>query len=318
MIRTAVVGVGYLGRFHAQKYKQLTESGQCRFMGVLDFNPARAQEVGMELGVHVFQDFQELVGQVDAVAIASTTQTHFSLAKQALEAGFHINVEKPMTVTAAEAHELLEIAKKKSLVVAVGHSERFNPVYQDLSRRFTHPQFLEFRRHAPFKLRGSDVSVVLDLMIHDLDLACAWLGDSVHELRLVSARGGRMHSVSLDWAEAELLGPQGVNIRLSASRTASSMTRVVRGIQGLTNFQGNFQSMDVEELEWASGDEAPKRKRQETLQKADHLFLETEGFLAAIDAQASGQKSLKTWISGEQGCHALELALEIEGRIQSP
>lgn len=306
MLRTAVIGVGYLGRFHAQKHKQLMDQGKCRFEGVLDFDPARARVVADELGVKAFASFDELKGQVEAVAIASTTKTHFELAKKALAAGFHTHVEKPMTVSLAEANELCQLAKEKKLVLAVGHSERFNPVFRDLAAKFTKPRFLEFRRHAPFKLRGSDVSVVLDLMIHDLDLALNWVKE---DLKLVSAVGGRMHSETLDWAEAEFRGGGGAAIRVSASRTASAMTRVVRGIEGTTNFLGNFQTMEVEELEWASGQEEPRRRRQETLAKADHLFLETEGFLSAIGGGAL------PWITGDQGRRALDLALQVEERV---
>lgn len=306
MIRTAVIGVGYLGRFHAQKYKSLSESGRCRLVGVLDFDEKRGQLVGDELGVKTFKKFEDLIGQVDAVAIASTTRTHFELAKKSLEAGFHTHVEKPMTVNVNEATELCTLAEKKNLKLAVGHSERFNPVFRDLWARFSGARFLEFRRHAPFKLRGSDVSVVLDLMIHDLDLAATWCGE---EMKLVSATGGRMHSETLDWAEAELTTASGRNLRISASRTASAMTRTVRGIQDLVNFQGNFQSMEVEELEWKTGQEEPSRKRQETLAKADHLFLETEAFLARIEGQNVA------WISGREGLRALQLAVDIEKRI---
>lgn len=306
MLRTAVIGVGYLGRFHAQKYKQLTEQGKCQLVGVLDFDPARGRLVAEELGVKAFGSFDELKGHVDAVAVASTTKTHFELAKKALLAGFHTNVEKPMTVSLAEANELCQIAKEKKLVLAVGHSERFNPVFRDLAPKYAKAKFLEFRRHAPFKLRGSDVSVVLDLMIHDLDLALNWVKE---DLKLVSAVGGRMHSETLDWAEAEFKTMSGACVRVSASRTASAMTRVVRGVEGLTNFTGNFQTMDVEELEWASGQEEPRRKRVETLAKADHLFLETEGFVSAIGGGAL------PWITGDQGRKALDLALQVEERI---
>lgn len=308
MLRTAVIGVGYLGRFHAQKYKALTEQGKCQLVGVLDFDPARAKLVADELGVRGFASFDELKGNVDAVAIASTTKTHFELAKKSLLAGFHTNVEKPMTVSLAEANELCQIAKDRKLILAVGHSERFNPVFRDLAPKFSKPRFLEFRRHAPFKLRGSDVSVILDLMIHDLDLAQNWLKE---DLKFVSAIGGRMHSETLDWAEAEFKTMSGTGVRISAARTASAMTRTVRGIEGTTNFTGNFQTMEIEELEWASGQEEPRRKRQETLAKADHLMLETEGF---VDAIAGGSLP---WITGDQGRKALDLALQVEERIKA-
>lgn len=312
MLRTAVIGVGYLGRFHAQKHKQLSEQGKVLLQGVLDFDPARAKVVADELGVKAFSSMAELRGQVDAVTVASTTQTHYAIAKEALQSGFHTLVEKPMTVTLPEAEELCRLAKEKNLQLAVGHSERMNPVFQDLVRKYSQPQFLELRRHAPFKLRGSDVSVILDLMIHDLDLALAWCGD----LRLQSAAGGMIHSSTVDWAEAELTSPSGTRVNISASRTAAALTRVVRGIQGRHTFWGNFQTMEIEATEWAAGQEAPVQKRQETLAKADHLFLETEAFFAAIqNGQPTGDEGRRVAVTGDEGRRALSLAIEIENRI---
>lgn len=171
-LRCAVVGVGYLGRFHAQKYKALSESPSrnVQMLGVCDASFDRAQTVAAELGVTAFADYRELVGKVDAVTVASTTKTHYEIAKFFLQNGVHVNVEKPMTVTIGEAEELVALANAKNLKLQVGHVERFNPALQAARQKLQTPLFIECHRLAPFKPRGVDVDVVLDLMIHDLDV----------------------------------------------------------------------------------------------------------------------------------------------------
>ena len=152
-----MVGVGYLGRFHAQKYKALTEEAE--LIGVCDASPERAKVVATELGVSAIDDYRSLAGKVDAVTVASTTRTHYEIAKFFLENGVHVNVEKPMTVTIAEAEELVRLSKSKNLKLQVGHVERFNPALQAAQEKLNKPLFIECHRLAPFKGRGADVNV---------------------------------------------------------------------------------------------------------------------------------------------------------------
>lgn len=306
-MRTAVVGVGYLGRFHAQKYKALSDSNfeGMKFIGVYDASLDRGAEIAKELGVKQFKTLDEVAAEVDAVTIASTTKTHFECAKFFLNKKKHVNVEKPMTVTAAEGRELCELAEKNRVQLCVGHSERFNPCFQFLRERFPKPQFLELRRHAPFRLRGSDVSVVLDLMVHDLDMVVSW---SDNPIEIVSAIGGRVHSETLDWAECELRS-NGQKFRISVSRVASSMSRVVRGFNGKTTFTTDFQTCESEVTDWQTGSEAPLKKENIKHDKRDHLQLETQAFLSAAVGKA------KPVVPGVQGLRVLELALSIQDRI---
>ncbi|PWU13742.1 MAG: hypothetical protein C5B49_14185 [Bdellovibrio sp.] len=313
MIRTAVVGVGYLGRFHAQKHKLLADCGAAKggdpnediqFAGVFDANAERASEVAQELGVPVLSTLQEVASKADAVTVASTTSTHFEVAKFFLKQKKHVNLEKPMTATEGEARELLQIARDQSVLLSVGHSERFNPCFRELRQRFERPQFVELRRHAPFRRRGSDVSVVLDLMVHDLDMVLNWC-DWRDAIVIRSAMGGRTHSETLDWAECVLsAGPQSFHI--SVSRVAPQMLRTFRGFQGSWSFAADFQTNEVTADEWRAGGETPINKEQHRLDKADHLLLETEAFLRAVRGQAPLE------IPGEQGLRVLEMAFAVE------
>ncbi|MCM2287722.1 MAG: Gfo/Idh/MocA family oxidoreductase, partial [Sulfuritalea sp.] len=185
-LRAAVIGVGYLGRFHAQKYAALSAGNRgVELVGVVDAHPETAQRVAKELGVAAFTDYRELLagGKVDLVSVASTTETHHAVARDCLAAGVHVLAEKPITVTVAQADELIALADAKNLVLQVGHLERFNPAWLAVKDKFKRPVFIEAHRMAPFKARGIDVSVVLDLMIHDLDLILPLVASPVTDLR---------------------------------------------------------------------------------------------------------------------------------------
>jgi len=166
-LRTAVIGVGYLGNFHAQKYAALPG---IELVGVVDNDPKRAAEIAAAVGTQAYSDHRELIGRVDAVSVVVPTQFHHEVAKDFLSAGVHVLIEKPITVTIAEADDLIAIADQQQVVFQVGHLERFNPVLVALEGVLNGPLFVESVRIAPFKPRGTDVNVVLDLMIHDIDL----------------------------------------------------------------------------------------------------------------------------------------------------
>ena len=166
-LRTAVVGVGYLGRFHAQKHRALDG---IELVGVCDQDGERSRSVAAEVGTQAFQDHRELLGKIDAVTIAATTAEHFALARFFLEHDVHVLVEKPMTRTSAEAAILTKLAEQRNLKLQVGHVERFNPALLAARESLTTVRFIECHRLAPFKGRGADVNVILDVMIHDLDV----------------------------------------------------------------------------------------------------------------------------------------------------
>ena len=167
MLKTAVIGVGYLGRFHAQKYAMLPGS---ELVSVVDIDPEQGQKVADELEVSFFLDFHEVLDQVDAVSIVVPTVHHYEMAKAFMEKNIHVLLEKPFAATIEEAKELEQLSRDKNVCLQIGHLERFNPVFTEFQQLIGEPKFIENIRIAPFPKRGTDVDVILDLMIHDIDL----------------------------------------------------------------------------------------------------------------------------------------------------
>ena len=228
-LRAAVVGVGYLGRFHAQKYAALAAGG-VELVGVVDARRETAQRVAEELGTRAFTDHRELLGAapaVDLVSVASTTETHHAVARDFLAAGVHVLAEKPITVTVAQADELIALADARKLVLQVGHLERFNPAWLAVRDRIRRPVFIEAHRMAPFKARGIDVSVVLDLMIHDLDLILPLVDSPIADLR---ASGVSVLTDGIDIANARIEFASGCVANLTASRTSTASLRRMRRV----------------------------------------------------------------------------------------
>src|SRR5690625_3564876 len=178
-IRTAVIGAGYLGRFHTQKYALLPCS---ELVAVVDLDPTIAHQVAEEYGITAFTDYRDLFGKIDAVSIVAPTHLHYEIAKDCLNEGIHILLEKPMTTTVAEADVLIELAKRYRLILQVGHLERFNATTIALQEVINLPRFIESHRLASFNLRGTDVSVILDLMIHDIDIILSVVNSSISDI----------------------------------------------------------------------------------------------------------------------------------------
>jgi predicted dehydrogenase len=301
-LRGAVVGVGYLGTFHAQKYKALMNPLGFQFVGVCDSHEAQAKKTGDDLGVPYFSDPQELIGKVDFVSLATTTPSHFKTAEFFLSHGVHVNVEKPMTVEVGEAKKLIQLAKEKNLTLAVGHSERFSPVYTALKAELKTPLFFELQRHAPFKARGAEVSVVHDLMIHDLDLL---LDLDSSNVEVVAAQGGKVISETMDWMTASFRFASGRQGFISVSRLASVMTRVVKVVEENKIISGNFQTGELEVGAIKPGSSSEFSYQTQSVGKGDNLLLETENFILAL------QKKAEIKVSGSAGLKALELAAQV-------
>lgn len=308
-VRAAVIGVGYLGRFHAQKYK-LIENAE--LVGVVDPSPERGQEVASELGVQYFESHKDIVGKVDAVTIASTTRTHYELAKFCLENGIHVHVEKPMTALSSEGQELCEIAKKNNLKLQVGHVERFNPALTSAKESLKKPLFIECHRLAPFKPRGVDVSVVLDLMIHDLDVVLSLVKSEVVK---VSAVGTPVITKAYDICNARVEFASGAVANMTASRVSLYSQRKFRVFQDSQYLSMDFGSGEVSMLtktgEWdpatadLDSDDLPLDHKTWNLKKSDALLLETESF---VDVILNDKECI---VSGEDGLVALRLAEQI-------
>lgn len=300
----AVVGTGYLGRFHAQKYQQLS---QCDLIAISDVNAERANEVAAELSTRAVSNHQELIGQVDAVSVASPTTTHFAVAKDLLEAGIHVLVEKPITVTVAEAETLIDIAAKQSCVLQVGHLERFNPALLAIEDQIKDPVFIESNRLAPFNIRGSDVNVVLDLMIHDIDIIMH-LVDA--ELTAIHASGAPIVSDETDIANARLEFSNGCVANVTASRVSGKVERRMRFFQKevyvAVDFQENAARVCHVDRAQPDKDGIPAINCvDEKLEKGDAILAEIEAFVHAI------QTGTRPLVSGEDGLRALKTAIAI-------
>jgi predicted dehydrogenase len=302
-MRTAVIGVGYLGRFHAQKYAALERS---ELTAVVDVSAANRERVSAELGVRAIADYRELLGQVDAVSIATPTPQHFEIASAFLQSGTHVLVEKPITTTVEDARSLIEIAARNGRVLQVGHLERFNAGILALDGVLAVPRFIESHRLAPFKQRGTDVNVVLDLMIHDIDI----IQDIVHApIASLDAVGASVFSGELDIANARLRFANGCVANTTASRVSLKTERKLRIFQDDAYMSVDLQQKILTIVRKTGGevkpDALPVQIEERSFEQGDALRAEIESFLDCI---ATGKPPL---VSGEDGMRALETAIRI-------
>ncbi|MCM8813665.1 MAG: Gfo/Idh/MocA family oxidoreductase [Candidatus Omnitrophica bacterium] len=221
-VRVAVVGAGHLGQIHARIYAQCPDA---RLIGICDTAPDRAAQHAAASGAAAFTDYRSLFGAVDAVSIATPTSSHYAIARDFLKNGVHLLIEKPITLTAPQANSLINLAEKKRLILQVGHVERFNPAVRQIQQLCHAPRFIECHRLSPFPKRGTDVNVVFDLMIHDIDIV----------LSLVKAPLSRCEAIGLpvispfeDIANARLTFKNGTVCNLTASRVSDDVMRKIR------------------------------------------------------------------------------------------
>jgi predicted dehydrogenase len=307
-VRAAVVGVGYLGRYHAQKYAR---AGRAELVGVCDLNETAGRAVAAETGCPFFADHRELAGLVDAVSIAATTNAHHELSRFFLENGVHVLVEKPMTVTSAEAAELTRLAESGGLKLQVGHIERFNPALLAAREGLGRPSFIECHRLAPFTKRGADVNVVLDLMIHDLDVILSLVAASPVS---ISAVGIATLTDTIDVANARIEFDNGAIANVTASRASTRSERKFRVWQDQQYVSIDFGRGVVQKVqsrrEWNEG-ESPLHQESWNLEKGDALADEIDSFLDAV------QSGTDCVVSGRDGLAALELAEHILADIEA-
>lgn len=304
-----MVGVGYLGRFHAQKYAQLPGS---QLVAVVDANPEAAAKVGAELGVEALGDYRALVGRVDAVSLAVPTPLHHRIGCELLDAGIHVLVEKPIATTVEEARELIEVARRRGAVLQVGHLERFNPAVVAAVARLKAPRFVESHRLAPFKQRGTDVSVVLDLMIHDIDLIQELVGEPIES---IDAVGSSVFSGEIDIANARLRFKGGCVANTTASRISLKQERKIRIFQDDAYLSIDSQQKIltvIRKKESVTAVESPAQVsiEEESFDQGDALRDEIAAFLHAIRTRT------EPVVTGEDGLRALETAMRITELVQ--
>ncbi len=307
-LRAAVVGVGHLGRFHAEKYAALDG---VQLVGVVDRDPARAREVAEALGTKAFPDHHALAGAVDCASVAVPTGAHAAVAGDLLAAGIDVLVEKPLASTAAEGADLVRAAKTGGRILQVGHLERFNPALRAAQAVITEPRFLECHRLAPFVERGTDVDVIRDLMIHDLDVIQSFIAADVES---VEAVGVPVLTPRVDIANARLRFTNGCIANVTASRVSLKRERILRLFQPDAYVAIDYDQRKVRivrrEPSPTPGALANIRADEHDAGQGDPLRDEIAAFLAAVRARTT------PIVSGREGLLALELAERIAASIE--
>jgi predicted dehydrogenase len=300
-IRAGVIGVGHLGQHHARLYASLPEA---QLIGVADQSVERAQTVAGRHKALAFRTADELLPHVDVVSVAVPTSGHYAIAKACLQAGKHVLVEKPIAATPAEAQELVQLAKRRDCLVQVGHSERFNPVMALMRPHIGQPVFIEGHRLSSFSERGTDVDVVLDLMIHDLDLVLSLNPGPVEEVR---AAGVAVLSSSIDIANARIQFRSGCVANLTSSRVSTNKMRRLRLFQ-----RDNYLSIDFQTRQGMISRRNAKAGERPTIEvehfqggDEEPLKLQLASFLHAVAA------GTKTVVSGEDGAAAVGVAHQV-------
>ena len=305
-LRAGVIGVGHLGQHHARLYASLPGS---RLVGVVDQSAERAQAIATRHNTRPYPSIDELLPQIDVVSIAVPTSAHFAVAKACLLAGKHVLVEKPLAVTSAEAQELVRLAAQHDCRLQVGHSERFNPVMQVMRPHIGRPVFIECHRLSSFSERGTDVDVVLDLMIHDLDMVLSFDPGPVED---VQAAGVPVLSPTIDIANARIQFQNGCVANLTASRVSTNKMRRLRLFQRDNYVSIDFQNRQGMICRRESGTGTKPSIGIEQLQGGEEepLKLQLESFLTAA---VTGARPV---VSGEDGAAALDLAHRVLQAIE--
>ncbi|PIE57661.1 MAG: UDP-N-acetyl-D-glucosamine dehydrogenase [Desulfobulbus propionicus] len=306
ILKTGVIGVGYLGRFHAQKYQAMDDVA---LVAVVDTDMETAQKVAEECQCQAMDDINALLPQVDAVSIAVPTSYHYETAKKCLLAGIDILVEKPFTVSLDEADELINLAHKNTCILQVGHLERFNPAVLAMQPMLKNPLFIEAHRLSTFKNRGTDVDVVLDLMIHDIDIILSMVNAPIETIHTV---GTPVITQKTDIANARIIFKNGCTANVTASRISLDNMRRMRIFQPgryLTVDYNKKEVMSVE-LEEQTGATFPVPKMTKYgSEDQDILALELADFIRHVRTRTT------PLVSGKEGRRALKIALEVMHQI---
>jgi predicted dehydrogenase len=307
-LRTAVIGVGHLGREHARIYASLEDSN---LVAVCDNNETNGRAIAEKYGVRYIKDYRELLGEVEAVSVATPTVNHHEITCACLEAGIHVLVEKPISRTLEEADEMIRIADSKGVVFQVGHIERFNPAFRAMQQHINKPRFFEAHRMGIFTMRSLDIDVVMDLMVHELDIISSLVRSEVVK---VEAVGIPILTPKIDLANARLEFADGCIANITASRVSGERLRKLRIFQPNEYYSIDFAEQQVMQCKLvppavpgtlpeiiAGGIEIPKR---------EPLLSEIESFLDSVRSKTP------PLVSGAEGRRALALAIEVLIKIR--
>jgi predicted dehydrogenase len=306
-IKVGVVGVGYFGQFHAEKYAKMEG---VELVGVLDMDGPRAREIAKRCRTQPFFRYTDLFQKVQAVSIAVPTPFHYSITKECFLQGIDVLLEKPISSTLEEADELISLAKSKGLILQVGHLERFNGALSGIEARVQHPWFIESHRLGPFSGRGAEVDVVLDLMVHDLDIVLSLVNSKVKQFHAV---GFPVLTHTSDIANARIEFENGCTASLTVSRVSEEKIRKTRIFQpnGILSIDYLYQKLFLSKKAVP-----PERKKvpemvtkEIPVKKTDLLKAEIHSFLQSVRDRKDAR------VTGSDGKRALTLALQIIQKI---
>ncbi len=306
-VRVGIVGVGYLGKFHAEKYHSLSD---VELVAVVDVIEERVKTQAQRFGAQAYCDYTEIFDKVDAVSIVVPTHLHYRVAKDFLMKGIDCLVEKPVSVTYEEAMDLVDTAKRTGAILQVGHLERFNPAIVSMKDRLYNPMFIESHRISPFIERGADVDVVLDLMIHDIDIILNFVKSEIKEIKAV---GVPVISNKLDIVNTRFQFENGCVANVTVSRIAAKSLRKVRIFQPDAYFSVDYSASEVMMYRRLDGgDGKPHRIVMEPLKvdKKDSLLEEIRSFVKCVIGRE------KPLVSGEVGARCVEVAHRILSQVE--
>ena len=305
IVTSGVVGVGYLGKFHAEKY---ASSSKARLIGIVDIDESRVNEIGAALAAPAYTDYRNLFGRVECVSIAVPTRLHYQVARDFIDAGIDVLVEKPLTASIAEGRELVAAAQKKNVLLQVGHLERFNPAIRRLEGVIKEPKFVECHRLAPFVERGTDVDVVLDLMIHDIDVIASLVGAPTER---VEAVGVPVLTERPDIANARIKFANGCIANITASRVSLKRERKIRFFQPDAYISIDYDQRRAQIFHKPAPGAGWLDIRTETVEikEGDALADEIDSFLECV------RRRQHPLVGGVEGLRALEIASMISAQL---
>ncbi|MBI4845358.1 MAG: Gfo/Idh/MocA family oxidoreductase [Candidatus Omnitrophica bacterium] len=300
-IKVAVIGAGHLGKIHSRIYSQCADAN---LTGICDIDEEKAKTHALNFNTAFLCNYKDLIGKVDAVSIATPTCTHFQIAKDFLNNNIHVMIEKPITTTLKDAEILIKLAKKKKKILQVGHVERFNPAIKIIQRLCKNPQFIECHRLSPFPKRSTDIGVVLDLMIHDIDIILSLIK---FPLKSIHAVGVDVLSSYDDIANARLIFKNGTVCNLTASRISNDVMRKIRIFQ-----KDSYISIDYaqQKIIFFRKNKVKITRKEIFVPKKEPLAEELRSFLKCI------RNNKQPLVCGRDAKDALDIALTITKQIQ--
>ena len=304
-VKVAVIGIGYLGEFHAQKYKANKDA---ELVAIVDTNRLRRDEISRQLGVKSYNNFESVLDKVDAVSIVVPTNLHYKTASYFIKKNKHVLIEKPFASTVSEAKKLKKLASKRNIVLQIGHLERFNKAFMKLKNEVKNPIFIECNRISPFKIRGTEVNVIMDLMIHDLDIVMS-LNNS--NIKNIQANGASVLTNKTDIANVRITFENGCVCNLSASRISEKIERKMRVFQKNSYFSLDYQDCNLDSYKKVISGKINKiEKNKNNFLNNDPLNEEIKSFIECT------KKNKRPVVDAVDGIKALQYAIKISNLIK--